>query len=159
MNDLTLFPADIAELSVRQLAALRPEQKLEVDQNLDKAIARLKKARVKFDQALDQCYGEQARAALRESGRDFGTTHLEDGPVHVKFEQPKRVSWDEQALSAIAARIAASGEKVEDYLDLKLSVPESRYTNWPPALQRQFEAARTVKPGKASIALSHSEED
>jgi subtilase family serine protease len=27
----------------------------------------------------------------------------------------------------------ASGEKVEGYLDIKLSVSESRYTNWPPA--------------------------
>ena len=159
MNDLTVFPADLAELSVSQLAALPPAQKLEVHHNLDQALVWLKQARAKLDQALEQCYGELARAALRESGRDFGTTHLEDGPVHVKFEQPKRVSWDEQALADIAARIAASGEKVEDYLDLKLSVSESRYTNWPPALQRQFAAARTVKPGKASIALSRKEED
>ena len=114
MNDLTLFPADIAELSVGQLAALPPEQKLEVDQNLDAALDWLKQARAKFDQALEQCYGEQARAALRESGRDFGTVHLNDGPVHVKFEQPKRVSWDEKALwpkSPRASRPPGSGSR------------------------------------------------
>ena len=159
MNDLTLFPADIAELSVGQLAALPPEQKLEVDRNLDAALDWLKQARAKFDHALEQAYGEQARAALRESGRDFGTVHLNDGPVHVKFEQPKRVSWDEKHLAEIAARIATSGERVEDYLDVKLSVPESRYTNWPPALQQQFQAARTVKPGKPSFGLSLAKED
>ena len=48
----------------------------------------------------------------------------------------------------------SSGEKVEGYLDIKLSVSESRYTNWPPALQQQFAAARTVDSGKPSFTLS-----
>ena len=67
MNDITVFPADIAEMSVSQLAALPPDVKREVDKNLDAAIDWLKKARTKFDAALDQCYGEQARVALSRS--------------------------------------------------------------------------------------------
>lgn len=67
---------------------------------------------------------------------------------------PKKVSWDQKQLSEIAERIVASGEKVNGYLDIKLSVPESRYTNWPPALQQQFAAARTVACGKPSFTLS-----
>lgn len=154
MSDLTIFPVDIAEMSVSQLAALPPEQKREVDKNLDAAIDWLKKARIKFDAALEQCYGEQARAALRESGRDFGTAHINDGPLHIKFELPKKVSWNQKHLGEIAERIVASGEKAEGYLDVKLSVSESRYINWPPALQQQFAAARTVDSGKPSFTLS-----
>lgn len=157
MRNLSIFPADIAEMSISQLAALAPEVKHEVDQNLSAASDWLKQARSKFDAALEQCYGEQARAALRESGRDFGTAHLSDGPLHIKFEQPKKVSWNQQQLGAIAERIVASGEKVQGYLDVKLSVPESRYTNWPPALQQQFVSARTVEPGKPSFSLSMDE--
>jgi len=141
-------------MSVSQLASLPPEIKREIDQNLAAASDWLKHARSKLDAALEQCYGEQARAALRESGRDFGTAHLSDGPLHIKFELPKKVSWNQTQLGAIAERIVASGEKVEGYLDVKLSVPESRYTNWPPALQQQFVAARTVEPGKPSFSLS-----
>ena len=154
MNDITVFPADIAEMSVSQLAALPPAQKAEIDKNIDTAIDWLKKARTKFDAALDQRYGEQARAVLRESGRDFGTAHISDGPLHLKFDLPKKVSWNQQQLVEIAERIVASGDKVESYLDVKLSVPESRYTNWPPALQQQFAAARTVDCGKPSFTLS-----
>ena len=154
MSDLTIFPVDIAEMSVSQLAALLPEQKCEVDKNLDAAIDWLKKARTKFDAALEQCYGEQARAALRESGRDFGTAHISDGPLHIQFEQPKKVSWNQKQLAEIAERIVSSGEKVEGYIDVKLAVSESRYTNWPPALQQQFAAARTVEPGKPSFTLT-----
>lgn len=159
MTDLTIFPADIAEMSVSQLAQLPPEQKREIDANLDEAIAWLKKARTKFDAALDQCYGEQARAALRESGRDFGTAHLTDGSLHIKFELPKKVTWDQKQLAEVAERIVGSGEKVESYLDIKLAVSELRYSNWPPALQEQFSAARTVEAGKPSFTLSLDEQE
>jgi hypothetical protein len=54
----------------------------------------------------------------------------------------------------MAERIVASGDKVEDYIDIKLSVSESRYTNWPTALQEQFAAARTVEEGKPTITLT-----
>ena len=154
MTDLTIFPADIAEMSVSQLAALPPAQKHEIDKNLDAAIDWLKNARTKFDAALDQCYGQQARTVLRDSGRDFGTTRLNDGPLHLKFELPKKVSWNQKQLAEIAQRIVASGDKVEDYIDIKLSVSESRYINWPPALQQQFAAARTVDAGKPTFTLS-----
>lgn len=154
MTNITVFPIDIAEMSVSQLAALSPAQKREVDKNLDAAIDWLKKARTKFDAALDQCYGERARAALRESGRDFGTVHVDDGPLHIKFELPKKVTWSQRQLAEIAERIVASGEKVESYIDVKLSVSESRYTNWPPALQQQFSGARTVDAGKPSFTLT-----
>ena len=158
MNEMTLLPAAIAEMSVSQLAALPAAQKHEIDKNLDAAIDWLKKARTKFEAALNQCYGEQARAALRESGRDFGTAHISDGVLRIKFELPKKVSWNQKQLGEIAERIVASGEKVEDYLDVKLSVSESRYTNWPAALQQQFAAARTVDSGKPSFLLSNISE-
>lgn len=154
MSDLTLYPADIAEMSVSQLAALPPAQKHEIDQNLSAAMDWLKKARTKFDAALDQRYGEQARNTLRESGREFGTAHISDGPLHLKFELPKKVSWDQKHLAEIAERIVVSGEQVNSYLDIKFTVPESRYSNWPPVLQQQFAAARTVEEGKPSITLT-----
>ena len=154
MNDITLFPADIAAMSVNQLAALLITQKVELDRNITESLDWLKKARAKFDAALDIAYGEQARTALRESGRDFGTTHIDDGALHIKFDLPKKVSWNQQQLAEIAERIVASGEKVDAYIDVKLSVSESRFTNWPPALQQQFAAARTVDSGKPSFTLS-----
>ena len=39
MTDLSIFPADIAEMSAAQLAKLPAHQLYEVDANLDKAIA------------------------------------------------------------------------------------------------------------------------
>lgn len=154
MSDITLLPADLAVMTVAQLAALPSHQKVEIDRNLNEAQSFLKQVRTKFDAAMNQAYGQQARAALRESGRDFGTTYVNDGPLQVKFELPKKVTWDQKQLTEIAERIVAAGEKPGSYLDVKLSVPEARYTNWPPALQQQFAAARTVEAGKPDITLS-----
>ena len=157
MNDISVFPADIAEMSVSQLAKLPALQLAEVDTNLDQAIAWLKAARTKLDAALDQRFGVQSRERLHDSGRDFGTSHIKSDGVHVKFDLPKKVSWDQKMLKAIAQRIATSGEEIENYIDIKFSVSESRYTNWPPALQQQFSEARTVQAGKPVFSLSIDE--
>ena len=157
MNDLSIFPADIAEMSIAQLASLPTQQLYEVDANIDKAITWLKGARTKVDAALERRFGEQGREALRDTARDFGTAHFNVDGVHVKYELPKKVSWDQKKLKAIAERIVASGESVESYLDVKLAVPESRFNNWPPALQQQFADARTVDAGKATFELSRDE--
>lgn len=159
MSDLTLYPADIAAMPVGQLAALPPAQKAEISRNLDEALAWLKQARAKFDAALEAAYGEQARAARLEAGKDFGVVHLNDGPLRVTVDVPKRVSWDQVQLAAIARRIAAAGERVEDYLDVEYSVSESRFNHWPAALRAQFEPARTVKPGKPTFRLTLTSED
>ncbi len=154
MKDLTLYPADLANMTVAQLAAAPTQDFLDAERNVDEAIAFLKPLRAKLDAAKLQRYGEQARSVLRDSGRDFGTAHVNDGALHVKYELPKKVTWNQTILKEMAERILASGDKVEDYIDIKLSVSESRYTNWPPALQQQFAAARTVEEGKPTITLT-----
>lgn len=159
MSDLTIFPEQLNDLSVGQLAGLAHHQLHEVDSNLDQLIVWAKKARSKVDAALEQRYGEQARKDLTDSGRDVGTTHLTDGPLRIKFDLPKRVSWDQKQLSTIAQRIVATGEQVQDYMDVDLSVSESRFNNWPPALKEQFAPARTVKPGKPSYQLTLTQEN
>ncbi|NWG75319.1 MAG: hypothetical protein HXY24_12035 [Rubrivivax sp.] len=158
MSDLTIYPAQLTEMSVAQLEELPPDQLAEVQHHLEQLQDWTKQAKSKLDAALVRRFGELERAARAVSGKDFGTVHFSDGPLRVTADQPKRVSWDQPQLAAIAQRIAASGERVEDYLDVEFSVPESRFNNWPTALRSQFEAARTVKPGKPSFRLTFTEE-
>ncbi len=154
MTDLTLYPGDIAAMSVAQMARLAPVQKHELKKNLLEASDFLKKQMLKLDAALEQSYAERAKAALMESGRDFGTTHITDGPLCIKVEWPKKVSWDQKKLAEIAERVVASGEQVKSYMDVKLAVSETRYTHWPPALQQQFADARSVEAGKPTFTLN-----
>lgn len=154
MSDLVIIPADLPELSVSQIAGLPHQRLQELDITLNELMTWVKQARERLNAALEQRYGEQGRAALVNSSRDFGVAHLSDGPLRVTYELPKRVSWDQPRLTEIAERIVAAGERVRDYMDVELSVSESRFNNWPPALKEQFAAARTVKPGKAAFRLA-----
>jgi len=158
MSDLMIFPSDLPELSISQIAGLPHQRLQELDITLSELTTWVKQARERVNTALEQRYGEQGRAALLDSGRDFGVSHLSDGPLRVTYELPKRVSWDQKRLAEIAERIVASGECVQDYMDADLSVSETRFNNWPPALKEQFAAARTVKPGKASFRLAFVQE-
>lgn len=154
MSDLILSTAGLPELSVRQILALPPQQLQELDIALKELSTWVKQSRERIDAALESRYGEQGRAALLASGRDFGVAHFTDCPLRIRYELPKKVRWDQHQLTAIAERILSSGEKLEGYLDIKLSVSESRYANWPPTLQQPFAAARTVEAGKPSFRLA-----
>jgi hypothetical protein len=159
MTALTITPTTLPDLSVSQIAVLSQQELQELDISLAMLASWVKVSRDRMNAALEQRYGEQARAGLLESGRDFGVMHLSDGDLRVTFELPKRVSWDQKRLAEIAERIVAAGERVQDYMEADLSVSESRFNNWPPALKEQFTAARTVKPGKAAFRLARVLED
>ena len=159
MSDLMIFPSDLPDLSVSQIAGLPHQRLQELDITLNELATWVKQSRERVNAALDQRYGEKGRAALLDSGRDFGVSHLSDGQLRVTYELPKRVSWDQKKLAEIAERIVASGERVQDYIDADLSVSETRFNSWPPALKEQFAAARTVKPGKASFRIAYVQEN
>jgi hypothetical protein len=78
--------------------------------------------------------------------------------VRLTVDVSKRVTWDQAQLATIAKRIDAAGESVEEFIDIAYSISESRFLNWPSTLRTQFEAARTVKPGKPTYRLTPIEE-
>ncbi len=158
MNEIMTIAANLPEWSVSQIAALPCGPLHELDVLLNEMQTKIKQARERVNAALEQRYGEQGRASLMNSGRDFGVAHLSDGPLRVTYELPKRVSWDQKRLTEIAERIVAAGDRVQDYMDVDLSVSETRFNNWPPTLKEQFQAARTVKPGKAAFRLAFTQE-
>ncbi len=154
MSDPITLPADLAELTVSQMAALAQQPLFELSEFLDTLETSLKQVRQRYHAALEQRYAGQAQQARLTAGKDFGVVHLNDGSVRVTVDSPKRVAWNQTLLAETARRIAASGERVEDYLDIEYAIPEARYSNWPPVLREQFAAARTVKPGKTNFRLA-----
>lgn len=111
-------------------------------------------AREQLNAALDELYGDAARAQLLDAGKDSGTTHLSDGELAITVEIKKSVAWDQQELAAIAQRIASNGDDPAEYIDLKYAVSERKFAAWPETLRRPFEAARTLKPAKPAFRLA-----
>ena len=150
-----IFPADIAGMSVGDLAKLSIEQKFELDANLDQAIGWLKNARTKFDLSLDQCYGEQARARLLGEGKDSGTTHIIDSGFDIGVEIGKDIKYEAKGLAQLAAKIAARGGDPREYIEIKYEVSEAKYKAWPQHMREPFERLRTVTPKKAKFTLRY----
>lgn len=144
----------LLDVSPQQLANVGAVELQAFDTALADLAARLKTARDHLHEVLEERYLASAYKALHATGRDFGITHLADGALEVTVEIPKRVTWDQTQLRALAERIRAAGDNPTDYLDIDLSVPEGRFNNWPPALREQFAPSRTVRPGKTVFRLT-----
>ena len=158
MTELTIYPSDLSAMSIRQLAALTPAQKAEVANHLHEAREWMATEMAKLQAALELCYAEQICRARLESGKEYGTVHFHDGPVRITVDVPKCITWDQQQLAAISRRITTSGERVERFIDLSYTVPESRYSNWSATLRKQFKPARQVTAGQPTFRLELMDE-
>jgi hypothetical protein len=88
-----MAPAEIAAFSPEVLALLQEEAIAAQDA--------AKRRRELLEDAIALRYGEAAAAARRARGKDAGTVRIEDGPVTIVADLPKRVSWDQDRLAAM----------------------------------------------------------
>ena len=153
MKDITIYPEHLADMTTAQVEKLPATRLYEVHRNLGELASWVRREQSKVHNAMQRRFEEQIRQAKEESGKDFGTVRFRDGELSIGVTTPKRVIWDQTVLVDLARRIANSGDRIEEYLDVEFSVPEDRFNNWPSSLRDQFEAARTVKPGKVSFEL------
>ncbi|MFW5908025.1 MAG: DUF7173 family protein [Desulfosalsimonas sp.] len=90
---------------------------------------------------------------VKDRVKDQGSTTINEAGYKVVVTIPQRVSWDEKKLRQVAENIRQHGDDPEEYIQYKLSVPESKYKNFPEQIRQVFEPARTIKPGKRSIKV------
>jgi len=146
---LNMPTGELAQMPVELLAALQGE--------LDHASRQLKAATARFSTALDVRYATRAAEARRACGKDTGTVRLTDGDYTIVADLPKRVDWDQDKLTALVARIRAADDDPAQYVDIAIKVPERKYGAWPDAIRKDFEPARTVRPGMLKVEIEPSE--
>lgn len=83
-----------------------------------------------------------------------GTHRRIDGDYEIRIEVPKNVAWDQARLADAIETIRSWGEDPADYVETRLSVSETSYKAWPPAIRDLFTPARTVKPGKKKFEIA-----
>ena len=152
--DIGSLPLQLEDLTRERIKALPKPALQELSVLLAEMDRGIGHAREQLTAALDDLYGDAARAQLLDAGKDTGTTHLTDGDLAITVEIKKSVSWDQDELAAIAQRIASNGDDPAEYIDVKYSVSERKFAAWPETLRRPFEAARTLKPAKPAFRLA-----
>ncbi len=78
-------------LPVGEIAALQGDQLALLKQDADERLRAAKTLCDWLDGAIALKYGDEAQAARRMEGKDTGTVRLQDGPVTVVAELPKRI--------------------------------------------------------------------
>lgn len=131
-------PAQLDALPVDLLASLQAQ-----------AQSHLTKAS-QFIAILHGVFSRRYAAGLNTTG----THRRMDGDYEIRIEVPKNVAWDQAKLAAAIETIRSWGENPTDYVETKLSVSETSYKAWPPAIRDLFTPARTVKPGKKKFEIA-----
>jgi hypothetical protein len=145
--------ADLEGLSIGDIAELPPEMLLELQTTALVETARVKRLKDRFEAALAQRYGAATEAARSAQGKTSGTVRIEDAGMVVIADLPKKVTWDQDRLAAMATRIREAGDDPTQYLEIAYRVPERRFGAWPDAIREGFAAARFETTGKPVFRL------
>ena len=143
IGDLT--QADLCALSIANLATLCER------------IAQIKRSVAQYEgivhHAMDQRFALRAQALRIAAGKTTGTVRLTEGDHVVIAKLAKRPSYDQAKLKDAVAALLARGEDPAHFVDIAYQIPEHRYQAWPPAIQKLFEPARTVKAAKPTYEI------
>lgn len=144
---------DLEGLAIGDIAALPPEMLLDLQTTALAETARVKRLRDRLEAGIAQRYEAAAAAERAVQGKTSGTVRVEDEGVVIVADLPKKVSWDQARLAAMAERIRAAGDDPTEYLEIAYRVPERRYGAWPEALREGFSDARSETTGKPVFRL------
>ena len=144
---------DLDRLSIGDIAALPPDLLFALQEAALAETTGVKRLRDRLEAGIGQRYGAATEAERAAQGKTSGTVRIEDAGVVVIADLPKKVSWDQERLAAMAARIAATGDDPTEYLEIAYRVSERRFGAWPEAMREGFAAARTETTGKPVFRL------
>ena len=133
------------DLSENDVAKIPIEVLARIDAELEEADKQNRRRRIVLKRAF----------AVKYNVRTLGTITTHDGNYVVKITTPKRVDWDQKALATLWNSIGATAS---EYISVTYGVSEAAYKAWPECIRKEFECARTVKPGAPTIAITKKED-
>jgi len=145
--------AQIREMDTGQIAQLPIDHLVLLADDVAELKADTKQVGDKFAAALHVRFGDQAAVTRRMEGKDTGRVRLVMDGVEIVADLPRKTEWDQKRLAEAVAVILTWEENPADYVAIEMSVPETRYSAWPPRIRALFEPARTVAAGRPSYTL------
>lgn len=125
---------------------------MELEKKLEQAELALKEAqnaKALVVAEILEFYANDLEKSLKAKDEPYGSVTADSFTV----TYPKRVTWDQAKLEAIANDIKTNGENPLEYVDLEYSVSEDKYKAWPESIRAVFTTARTVARGNPSVKV------
>jgi hypothetical protein len=151
-NRITL--EQLRKMQVNEIANLSPEELAMLCEELSALKADTKLFDNRLHAGLVERFSKQAAEARKAQGKDTGTVRLSADGYVVVADLPKDVDWDQAELKKSVEIIASQGEPVEQYVNIKYAVPESKYNAWPESLKAIFAPARSVGVGRETFKFN-----
>jgi len=144
---------DLEHMAIGDISGLHPEVLLDLQTYAHAETARIKRLRDRLEAGIAQRYEASVASERAAQGKSSGTVRIEDAGIVVIADLPKKVTWDQDQLAAMTARIRDAGDDPTEYVEIAYRVPERRFSAWPVALREGFADARSETTGKPVFRL------
>lgn len=131
--------------------------KITVYQELLKEKSRIAKAIKNIEQSIIDDIQSDIDNQLSDKEYKCGTATIDYQGHVLKVTVAKKINYDNNVLAYIAKRIIDSGDDLSKYMKVEYKISETNYKNWSSNIQKEFIAARTVKPNTPKIEIKDSE--
>ncbi len=121
---------DIRQIPQSVLMAKTGQELMRLMEQVSVEIERLMQAQQWLHQAVTEKYAFHTSQLRQEQQQEYGDLQFECNGVEVTQSVPRRVTWDQKKLRAIAQCIREQGEDPEEFMDLTYSIPEERFDYW-----------------------------
>lgn len=122
--------------------------------NLDAQIKELKANLDNANETINFMVSQEVQTLRDLQGKETGTVTVNvNGTFKIKHSVPKKVKWDQGALSSLATMIHESGRAVNEFMTVKYDVPEKTWAKFDDETKAVFAQARTIEHGKPSIEI------
>lgn len=112
-----------------------------------------------YDEEIESLIAAPVKLRRDAEGKPYGIVNVEYQGVRIKHDQLKRVKWNEKKLASIVEQIKDSNADPGEYVKIKYSVEERKYTNWPKHIRDIFEPARTTDLGAVKVTFEIVEQE
>lgn len=134
----------ISALSIKDLDAIKTQ--------IDSLFNEVKASKELLEEALCVKFSDKTHELLTLAGQDTGTVSFEQEDYLISAQIPKKVTWDQDKLSSLIARIPT--EERNKYIETNYKINEQRYLAYfPLSLRDILDEAREVSTGKLKLSL------
>jgi len=141
------------QLSVSELTSLSGMELMSLQEEAKEAVDHAQKLKQSIDGAIAIKYSDLEKSQRHQQGKEMGSVQFVDQNIRVVADLPKKVQWDQAALSAISNRIQKSGDDPTEFIEITYKISESKFNAWPDHLKSVFSGARTLGTGKPKHTL------
>ena len=153
MSNFKLHQASLPDLSESQISQLPKDQLAHFSNSVQQIHEWTVQMRSRINRAMEVRYADQIRTAVNLGEDEAARILIDDGDLQIEVLRGKQIVWDQAHLSKIAERMVASGDRVEDFMQVHFSVAEQDYARWHPMLRAAFQPARQEIPAEPSFQI------